>query len=55
MIISALLMYTVGTVVAMEKEAGILKEQHITVIEGLRDKIERDLKRFRDNTHKSPS
>ena len=39
-----------GTVVAMEKEAGILEEQHISIIEGLRDKIENELKQFRENT-----
>ena len=37
----------VGTVVAMEKKAGILSEQHVAIIEGLRDKIETDFKQFR--------
>ena len=32
-----------GTVVAMEKEPGILKEEHKAVIEGLRDTVVVDL------------
>ena len=34
-----------GTAVAMEKEPGILKEEHKVVVEKLRDEIERDLKK----------
>ena len=57
MVVMTLLLYLcvyVGTVVAMEKEAGILSEQHVAVIEGLRDKIETEFKQFRDGTHRSP-
>jgi glutaredoxin 3 len=39
-----------GTVVAMEKQAGILKEEHKAVVEALRDSVERDLQHYRD-TH----
>ena len=39
-----------GTVVAMEKQPGILKPEHRSVIEELRDSVERDLKEHR-NTH----
>jgi len=39
-----------GTVVAMEKQPGILKPEHQSVIEELRDSVERDLKEHR-NTH----
>ena len=36
-----------GTAVAMEKEAGILKEEHRAVVENLRDRIEEDLKNYK--------
>ena len=36
-----------GTIVAMEKQPGILKEEHRAIIESLRDEIERDLLEFR--------
>jgi glutaredoxin 3 len=38
---------TRGTIVAMEKQPGILKEEHRAIIESLRDEIERDLLEFR--------
>ena len=37
-----------GTVVAMEKEQGILKEEHKMIIETLRDQIEKELQQCRD-------
>ena len=39
-----------GTVVAMEKEPGILKEEHTEMIESLRDQVEKELQQYRD-TH----
>ena len=39
-----------GTVVAMEKEPGILKECHILIIETLRNQLESELKHFIENT-----
>ena len=38
-----------GTAVAMEKEAGILKEEHRAVVENLRDQIEEDLKKYQSS------
>ena len=38
----------VGTVVAMEKEPGILKEEHKRTVEGLRDQMERELQQYSD-------
>jgi glutaredoxin 3 len=40
-----------GTVVAMEKEAGILKPDHMAVLEATRDKIVADFTHYKD-THK---
>ena len=40
----------IGTVVAMEKQAGILKEEHKAVVEALRDSLERDLQQYRGHT-----
>jgi hypothetical protein len=33
----------------MEKEAGILKEEHRAVVENLRDQIEEDLKKYKNS------
>ena len=38
-----------GTAVAMEKEPGILKEEHRAVVENLRDQIEEDLKKYKSS------
>ena len=35
----------------MEKEPNILKPEHVSIIEALRDKVERDFQQYRD-THK---
>ena len=42
-----ILLFYVGTIVAMEKQPGILKEEHRAVIESLRDSIEKDLSEYR--------
>ena len=39
-----------GTVVAMEKQAGIIKEEHKAVVEAMRDSVKKDLQQYRD-TH----
>ena len=44
------LIFHAGTVVAMEKKPGILSEQHVAIIEGLRDMIETEFKQFTDGT-----
>ena len=44
------MIFHAGTVVAMEKKPGILSEQHVAIIERQRDKIETELKQFRDGT-----
>ena len=36
-----------GTVVAMEKEAGILKPEHMAIIEATRDKVEAEFKQYK--------
>lgn len=38
-----------GTIVAMEKQSGILKEEHIKIIEEIRDSIEADLHQWRES------
>ena len=38
----------VGTVVAMDKEPGILKQQHKAVIEALKDQMERELRQHKE-------
>ena len=35
-----------GTVVAMEKEAGVLKPEHMTIIEATRDKVMASLSQY---------
>ena len=42
-------LYFAGTAVAMEKEPGILKEEHSAVVESLRDQIEEDLKKYKSS------
>lgn len=37
-----------GTAVAMEKEPGILKEEHKAIVEALRDQIEKDLQQYKE-------
>ena len=41
-----------GTAVAMEKEPGILKEEHKAVVESLRDQIEKDLQQYKESQAK---
>ena len=42
-----------GTIVAMEKAPGILKREHIAIIEAERDAIEKDLKSWRQENSKN--
>ena len=35
-----------GTIVALEKQAGVLKEEHIPIVESVRDKIEKEWTEF---------
>ena len=35
-----------GTIVALEKEAGILKDEHVPIIESVRNKIEKEWKEY---------
>ena len=39
----ARLLYNAGTVVALEKEAGILKQEHQPIVEAFRDKVIKEL------------
>ena len=42
------IMLFLGTIVAMETKPGILKPEHRAIIEALRDSIEQDLAKYRD-------
>ena len=42
-------LFFTGTIVAMEKVPGILKEEHKAIVEAERDNIERDLNEWRIN------
>ena len=43
------LMHYTGTAVAMEKQPGILKDEHKAVVENLRDQIQEDLKKYKSS------
>lgn len=43
-------MLLLGTIVAMETKPGILKPEHRAIIEAMRDSIERDLAKYREES-----
>ena len=44
-----------GTVVALEKEAGILRPEHQSIIEAFRNKLQREFKEYLADTEESES